>query len=148
MQGQALTSHVASACATYKLVFSSLCLPLGVGTSFFSLPVRLVQTTLTQCFFLFGVHPLKLFIDFYHHLIDHPCHHLAERRLPGVAAKELHRIWECSSAACDLVSLQQIDTCLLDTWAGKYLYSKKMSTYTPDKQDFRGDEYAPCSTLT
>lgn len=48
-----------------------------------------VQTTLRQCVFLFGVHSLELFLDFYHHLADQPCHHFVEHRLPGVAAKDM-----------------------------------------------------------
>lgn len=58
----------------------------GCQDIFLFLPIKRVQATLKQYLFLVRVHPLKLFIGFYHHLTDHPCHHLAEHHIPGVAA--------------------------------------------------------------
>lgn len=91
--------------SVYALLFSSLCLALGARRSW---PV---QTTLRQCVFLFGVQSLKLFLDFYHHLADQPCHHFVEHRLPGVAAKDMG-MFLCS---LHLVLLQKIDMSLLNT---------------------------------
>lgn len=80
--------HRGCSCCVRALV-EQLMPSSGCQETFLFLPGWPVQTTLTQCIFLFGVHSLKLFLDFYHHLADQPCHHLVEHHLPGVAAKDM-----------------------------------------------------------
>lgn len=101
----------------------------GCQDIFLFLPVKLVQTTLKQCFFLFGVHPLKLFIDFYHHLTDHPCHHFAEHHIPGVPVYDmgtfLRSLWPGIAAANRYVFARYVSR--------KKIYFKNLLTHLTNR---------------